>query len=166
MRVALGLGSSLGDRTAHLVTALLSLHASPEIRVERVSRLYRTPPMRGGTAKGWFLNAVATAQTDLSPEQLLDVCRRLEDQAGRRRARFWGDRPLDLDILLLDRHIITTPTLSVPHPGIANRPFVHIPLLEVWPEALDPRTGQLWREAHLQPSPRPVPIGVLTWPRQ
>lgn len=163
MEVALGIGSSLGDRVAHLTVALRRLNAMPQIRVMRVSRLYRTPPMRGGTARGWFLNAVARVQTDLTAEALLDVCRRLEEDAGRRRARFWGDRPLDLDILLIDARVIDTDTLRVPHPGIAQRPFVHRPLAEVWPDAVDARTGLLWADVAKVNTPRAIPVSTLHW---
>lgn len=166
MIVALGLGSSLGDRVAHLEVALRRLDAMPDVSIARVSRFYRTPPMRGGTARGWFLNAVAVAQTTLDAGSLLDRCRALESSAGRRRARYWGDRPLDLDILLFGDQVIETDSLSVPHPGIAERPFVYRPLLEVWPDAVDPRSDQLWRNIVALDTPRPVPVGVLAWPRR
>ena len=163
MKVALGLGSSLGDRRGHLTLALRRLHATDGIRVRRVSRLYRTPPMRGGTASGWFLNAVALLEVEQTPMQLLALCRVLEDEAGRRRARYWGDRPLDLDILLVDDAVIESPDLTVPHPGIAERPFVHRPLLEVWPDARDARTGRSWSAVDRVQTPRPVSVGMLGW---
>ncbi len=163
MEVALGVGSSLGDRVAHLAVAIRRLNAMPGIRVVRVSRLYRTPPMRGGTARGWFLNAVAKIETELTAEALLQICRKLEEDAGRRRARFWGDRPLDLDILLVDEQVIETETLRVPHPGIAQRPFVHRPLAEVWPDAIDARTGRPWTDAEKIDIPRAVPVSTLVW---
>lgn len=163
MEVALGLGSSLGDRMGHLTVAVRRLNAMPDIRVVRVSRLFRTPPMRGGTARGWFLNAVAKIDTQLPAQTLLDICRRLEEDAGRRRARFWGDRPLDLDILLFGDRVIETDRLSVPHPGIASRPFVHRPLAEVWPEAVDARTGRLWVATETVDTPRALPVSTLPW---
>ncbi|MFT6142310.1 MAG: 2-amino-4-hydroxy-6-hydroxymethyldihydropteridine diphosphokinase [Myxococcota bacterium] len=119
--------------------------------------------MRGGTARGFFLNAVAKIETELTAEVLLDICRTLEENAGRRRARFWGDRPLDLDILLVDGRVIETSTLRVPHPGIAQRPFVHRPLLEVWPDAVDARTGRLWTDAVKIDTPRAVAVSTLPW---
>lgn len=158
--VAIGLGCSLGDRRGRLEGVVRALGGAVGVRVLRVSRWYRTPPMRGGTARGWFLNGVALVSTTWTPHVLLDRCRALEAQAGRRRARYWGDRPLDLDILLVDGVVSDRPELVLPHPGIAVRPFVWRPLLEVWPEAVDPRTGRAWRELAQVSTPRPAPIGI------
>lgn len=159
MRVAIALGSSLGDRRAHLELAVL--------RLRRRGLVYRggssvvlTPPMRGGTARGWFLNAVAVFDTALSPREVLAVCRDLEAKAGRRRARFWGDRTLDLDVLLCDQLVSDDPELRLPHPAIAVRPFFLEPLLEVWPDARDPRTDLPLRLA-IARGARPSPVGRL-----
>lgn len=161
MKVAVGLGSSLGDRRHHLTLAIRRLGAHPDIQFVRGSRLYRTPPLKGGTARGWFLNAVALFETSLDPEAFLACCVHLEAQAGRRRARHWGDRTLDLDVLLYGEEVIETPRLTVPHPAIAARPFVRIPLVEAWPEARDPSTGRLWGEFPVPQGPQPAPVGVL-----
>ncbi|MCB9664076.1 MAG: 2-amino-4-hydroxy-6-hydroxymethyldihydropteridine diphosphokinase [Alphaproteobacteria bacterium] len=134
-RVALGLGASLGDRRATLERTVQQLAAGPRIEVVRTSRWVRSPPMRGGTAQGWFLNGVVLVRTDLEPLDLLEHCIALERAAGRRRARYWGDRPLDVDILLVEDWSSTDPRLTVPHPGLPRRPFAYWPLREVWPEA-------------------------------
>ena len=160
-RVALGLGSSLGDRRAQLQRALSILDARGDTRVIRASRWYRTPPMRGGTARGWFLNGVAQLETTLEPHAFLDVCIALEHRFGRRRARYWGDRTLDLDLLLAGDLIVESPALTLPHPAIAQRPFVLLPLREAWPDATDPVTGQAYADLPVPPGRRPVPIGVL-----
>lgn len=157
MQVAIGLGASMGDRRATLERTVLALHLTPGLSVRAVSRWYASPPMRGGTATGWFLNGVVRLESSLDPWALLDRCRELETAAGRRRARFWGDRPLDLDVLHVEGWTSDAPALRVPHPGLAQRPFVHVPLREVWPEALagvttSPARG-LW------------PVGALAWPR-
>lgn len=159
--VALGLGSSLGDRRGILEATLRRLGARPDLHVARVSSWYRTPPLAGGTARNWFLNGVARLQTTLAPTDLLDLCMALEDEAGRRRARLWGDRPLDLDLLLVDRLVLQTERLVLPHPAIAHRPFVRTPLLEVWPDAADPRTATPFARMSPPPGPRPTPIGVV-----
>ena len=136
MRVAIGLGASIGPRRRVLERTVRAFASGPETQLIGVSRWYRSPPMRGGTAVGWFLNGVALYETTLSPATLLDRCRALETASGRRRARYWGDRPLDLDILVIERFTSTEPALVVPHPGILDRPFVWWPLREVWPDAL------------------------------
>lgn len=165
MKAAIGLGCSLGDRIGHLELAVRSLHHTPGMRVLRVSPLYRTPPMRGGTARGWFLNGVALVQTELSPHQVLARCRELEERAGRRRGRYWGDRPLDLDLLLYGDQQVNDEVLTVPHPGINQRPFVHQPLLAIWPDVRDPRDGSRLADQPRVATPRPVPVAALAWPR-
>lgn len=161
MRVAIGLGSSLGDRRAQLELAVRRLAAHPGLTLLRVSRWYRTPPMRGGTARNPFLNGVALFECTLSLEELLTHCVCIEELAGRRRGSHWGDRTLDLDVLLADDCVVARPELRVPHPGIADRSFVIVPLLEVWPDATDPRTGLRWADSSHSATPRPVPAGVL-----
>lgn len=164
-RLAVGLGSSLGDRERHLALAVASLATLPGTRLLRTSPLVRTPPMRGGTARNWFLNAVALFVTILPPTVILDRCVQLEQQAGRRRARFWMDRPLDLDLLVAEGIVLDTPRLVLPHPGVASRPFVLGPLLAVWPDATDPRSGARWADAPPPPGPRPAIVGRLPAPR-
>ena len=164
MKIAVGLGASLGDRLATLRLTLRRL-ATVDTVLLRASRAYRTPPLAGGSALGWFVNGVALFETTASPEAFLDRCRALEAQAGRRRARTWGDRPLDLDLLVADAIVCTTPTLTLPHPAIARRPFVLQPLVEAWPTAQDPITGARYADLPPAPGPRPVAIGLLAPPR-
>lgn len=166
MKAAIALGSSLGDRRGHVDLALRRLGARADVDVLRISRLYRTPPLRGGTARGWFLNAAALLDASLEPADLMAVCIGLEVAAGRRRGRHWGDRTLDIDLLLLGDRVISTPELTLPHPAIARRAFVLRPLLEVWPDAADPRSGRPWSAAPTPPLPRLVPVGVLARPPQ
>lgn len=158
---AIGLGSSLGDRRATLERALVQLHLTPGLRLVRASRWYRTPPLRGGSARGWFLNGVALFSCGLSPHDLLDVCRELEDRAGRRRGGHWGDRTLDLDLLMLEGLRVHDDRLIVPHPALHLRPFVLQPLLEVWPDAIDAATGRPVRDHPTPPGPGAVAVGVV-----
>ncbi len=157
VRVAIGLGASLGPRRLTLERTVMALHATPGLRVLAVSRWYRSPPMAGGTAVGRFLNGVVLLHSTLDPWQVLARCRELELASGRRRARFWGDRTLDLDVLAVEGWTSDDPDLRVPHPGLCSRPFVYVPLAEVWPEALPrgvpPAPVGLWA------------VGALAWPR-
>ena len=159
----MGLGSSVGDRRATVEIAIRKLALQPGLQLLRCSRLYRTPPMRGGSAKGWFLNGAALFDTTLTPEDLLSLCASLEQQAGRRRALHWGDRTLDLDLLVMENTRRDSPTLQLPHPAIAQRPFVLLPLLDVWPNAIDQRTGEMWKNTHGTARPRAIPIGVVAY---
>jgi 2-amino-4-hydroxy-6-hydroxymethyldihydropteridine diphosphokinase len=132
--VAIGLGSSLGDRRRMLDRTVALLSRTPGFTLVSVSRWYRSAPMPGGTATGWFLNGVAVFRCERSPHEILDVCRALEARAGRRRARHWADRTLDLDVLHVEGVRSADADLTLPHPGVAERAFVWWPLLEAWPE--------------------------------
>ena len=163
-RIAIGLGSSLGKRRSQLELALKMLNAKPGLRFVRASRWYLTPPLAGGTARCPFINGVALFEAEISAQETLRHCRQLEEDAGRRRARHWGDRPLDLDILLAGDLIIDDPSLTLPHPAIAKRPFVLYPLLEVWPDAINPRNGEPWSAVPAPFGPAPIAIGVAPRP--
>ncbi len=161
MKIAIGLGASLGDRRRRLELTLRQLGATPGLRYLRGSRWYVSPPLAGGSARNWFLNGVGLFTCDLPLRDVLARCRQLEDSAGRRRARHWGDRTLDLDVLVAEGLRSDEPDLLVPHPAIARRPFVLLPLLEVWPDALDARTGLPYRDVPPPPGPKPWPVGVV-----
>lgn len=138
---------------------LRRLTATGRILVERVSPWVRTPPLPGGAARNWFLNGVARLVSDLPAEELLDRCIALEALAGRRRELHWADRPLDLDVLIVEGECIETERLVVPHPAIPSRRFVLEPLLQVWPEAVDPCTGRRYADLGPAPGPMPAPAG-------
>ncbi|MCB9668464.1 MAG: 2-amino-4-hydroxy-6-hydroxymethyldihydropteridine diphosphokinase [Alphaproteobacteria bacterium] len=159
-RAAIGLGSSLGDRRAHLELAVRRLAHTPGLRALRCSRWYRTPPMRGGTARNWFLNGVLLLETPLEALELLAVCRAEEQRAGRRRANHWGDRTLDLDLLLVEGTVSTGPELVLPHPGVLTRDFVRRPLLDVWPEAAHPVLDGRIADMASPPPPRAIDVGA------
>lgn len=120
--------------------------------------------MRGGLATGWFLNGVALFESGLDPHALLSFCRALEVEAGRRRGKHWGDRPLDLDLLIVEQQVIDDYELKIPHPGISSRSFVLRPLGEVWPDAIEPTSGKRYRDLPPAPGPRAIPIGVVASP--
>lgn len=126
----IGLGANSGEPLPQLRRALTALHAHPDLSVLEVSALYRSPPM-GPQDQPDFLNAVASLRTALAPEALLDVLQAQEAEAGRRRSRRWGPRPLDLDLLLYDDASLDTVRLRVPHPGLGERAFVLLPLCDL-----------------------------------
>ena len=142
--VYLGLGSNLGDRERMLQNALDAL-ASPRLHIRRVSPVYETEPM-DVAAQPWFLNAVAEAETDLFPLQLLQRAQRVEAQLGRRRTTPKGPRSIDIDILLFGKFIVQTPVLEIPHPRFRERRFVLAPLAGLAPDLRDPVTGKTIRE--------------------
>lgn len=136
-RVFLGLGSNLGDRRANLRRALELLVERGALRLERTSSVYETEPV-GPVKQEKFLNAVVSGETGLSPLDLLDACREVEDSIGRRRSVHWGPRTIDLDILLYDDETVDLEELRVPHPRLGERAFVLVPLAEIAPDLILP----------------------------
>lgn len=133
-RAYLGLGSNLGDREAHLASALDRLVA---VGLVRTSPYYETDPV-GGPEQGPYLNCVAELDTDLSARQLLSVCGRLEAAAERVRDQRWGPRTLDVDVLLVGDLTVDEPDLEVPHPRMWERRFVLAPLADLAPDVVTP----------------------------
>lgn len=129
MRAFLALGSNQGDRWSHLRRAV---EAMPDLT--RTSSVYETAPVGGPAGQGPFLNAVVQLDTELSPRQLLDLCRRLEEAAGRVRGERFGPRMLDVDVLLVGDLVVDDPDLVVPHPRMWDRPFVLVPLAQLAPD--------------------------------
>lgn len=131
-----GLGSNLtnelGTPTMHIEQALQSLRAHERVSDVCMSSLYASAPM-GPQDQPDFINAVAGFKTSLTPLELLDVCQQLEQNARRARLRHWGERSLDVDILLYGQQKIAEPRLTVPHAGLSERNFVLIPLQELAP---------------------------------
>jgi dihydroneopterin aldolase / 2-amino-4-hydroxy-6-hydroxymethyldihydropteridine diphosphokinase len=128
----LALGSNLGDREGFLRLAVAELGAA------RQSQVWETDPVGGPENQGPYLNMVIAVRTELDPFALLRRCHRVERLAGRVRNVRWGPRTLDVDVLFYDDAVIETPELTVPHPRVAERPFVLAPLAEVAPERCPP----------------------------
>lgn len=129
-RAFIGLGSNLGDSIATLCHARAALTQQPHTQTSAVSRLYRSAPI-GPQDQPDFINAVIALDTELPALALLDWLQQLEQQAGRTRHRHWGERTLDLDLLLYDDQRIEHERLTVPHPRLTERAFVLQPLAEI-----------------------------------
>jgi len=132
----LGLGANIGNREANLRMALRGL--TRMARVESVSSLYESEAV--GPEQPPFYNAVCRIETGLEPESLLRFLKTLEHEIGRRPGgERWGPRPLDLDILLYEERIVEEEDLVVPHPRLAERAFVLVPLAEIAPDEHHPQ---------------------------
>ena len=149
----IALGSNLGDRAATLEAAVRRLRAEPGLRVLAVSGWHETDPVGGPAGQGKFLNAAATVETDLSPESLLALLQRIENQFGRVRTVKDGPRTLDLDLLLYGEARIASAALTVPHPRMRERAFVLLPLQELAPECVAPGDLQVLASQRIAPLP-------------
>ncbi len=129
VRMFLSLGSNLGDRSA-MLTQARALLDGPGLRIVVTSSVYETLPW-GVTDQPRYLNQVLEGQTTLSPRQLLHRCQAVETRLGRVRSTRWGPRIIDVDILLYGALEINEPDLTIPHPQLAQRAFVLVPLAEL-----------------------------------
>ena len=138
LSVVIGLGANLGKPRASIAEALRQIGELAPI--VRRSSLWRTAPI-GGPEQPDYLNAAVLVRWPKSPEELLDALLAIEARLGRVREIKNGPRTIDLDILWIEGVILETPTLVVPHPRLHLRAFALGPLLEVVPDARDPRTS-------------------------
>jgi 2-amino-4-hydroxy-6-hydroxymethyldihydropteridine diphosphokinase len=143
--VVLGLGSNQGDSRRILEDAREVLG---EVLEEiRGASFFETAPLHV-VDQGRFLNTALWGYYRGEPRELLDRIHRIEAQFGRdrKKERRWGERPLDIDILLFGGLVLSEPPeLEIPHPRLTERRFALVPLLELFPEAADPRTGRPYR---------------------
>lgn len=135
------IGTNLGDRDAHLALALRRLVELPETELAALSPVFETDPV-GPPPQGPFLNAVAKLRTALTPRALLDALLVIEREAGRVRGVRNAARSLDLDLLLHGDRVLDEPGLTLPHPRIAERPFVLEPLAALAPQLVHPTLGE------------------------
>lgn len=143
------LGSNLDEPVKQVEKGLVHLDAAADLRVVACSGLYASDPM-GPENQPAYINAVCEIATTLSPLQLLETLLAIESDRGRKRdTGRWGPRVLDLDLLLFGQRILRTPRLTVPHPGMLERSFVLLPLLEIAPGCIVPGKGaaSLYRES-------------------
>jgi 2-amino-4-hydroxy-6-hydroxymethyldihydropteridine diphosphokinase len=143
VRALIGLGGNLGDVRERLDAAIAALDAMPGVAVVARSRFYRTPPW-GHTEQPDFVNAAIAVETTLPALELLDVLLATERAFGRvRDGERWGPRTLDLDLLAYGDDVIDGDRLTVPHPRIAERAFVLLPLADIAIDAVLPGIGRV-----------------------
>ncbi|MDA3807650.1 MAG: 2-amino-4-hydroxy-6-hydroxymethyldihydropteridine diphosphokinase [Thiomicrorhabdus sp.] len=140
--VYIGLGSNLEDPLSQLQVAVEQLKSLPETALVGCSQFYGSKPL-GPDDQPDFINAVCQIETQLSPPVLLSALQQIEIDQGRIKKRHWGERLIDLDILLYADKIIKTTDLTIPHAEIALRDFVLIPLAELSPGLVIPGLGSI-----------------------
>jgi 2-amino-4-hydroxy-6-hydroxymethyldihydropteridine diphosphokinase len=138
--VLIGLGGNIGDPLEAMRSALRALDENPDCKVLRVSSVWKTPPW-GVTDQPDFLNACASISTTLEPRAFLDLCLSIEKDLKRIRDQRWGPRSIDMDVLFFGDRMISEEGLNVPHPRIADRAFVLVPLAEIAPDKKITGTG-------------------------
>jgi 2-amino-4-hydroxy-6-hydroxymethyldihydropteridine diphosphokinase len=126
------MGSNAGDRNGSLRGAAAFLAGSPGVSGLRLSGIYESEPW-GDVDGGPFLNCVAAGSFSGAPFGLLSICREAELRAGSTTEKLGAARTLDMDILCMEGAVSSDPVLSLPHPRLAMRRFVLVPLAEVWP---------------------------------
>jgi len=132
----LSAGSNIGDRKANLEWALDKLSCNG-ISIQHLSRFYETEPV-DFVDQPWFLNIAVEVETGLAASSLLECCLEVEERRGRVRTHRGAPRSLDIDILLFDMEILSAPRLVIPHPRMAERRFVLVPLSEIASEVVHP----------------------------
>ncbi|SDR05902.1 2-amino-4-hydroxy-6-hydroxymethyldihydropteridinediphosphokinase [Rhizobiales bacterium GAS191] len=133
VEAALGLGGNLGDVREAMHEALASFAATPCVALVKTSSFYRTAPW-GPIAQPPFLNIAVLIRTSLPPHRLLDLCLAIEAEHGRVRGERFGPRTLDIDILCYGDLVLADERLTLPHPRLAERAFVLVPLAEIAPD--------------------------------
>ncbi len=138
-RVAIAIGSNIGDRQGNVAAAIHKLRSY--VSIERISSVYETRPV-GFVDQPDFLNLACTGTTDLAPHALRDALAKIERQIGRRATIPLGPRAIDLDLLLYDATVMRDEECTLPHPGLSTRAFVLVPLAEIAPTLIDPLSGK------------------------
>lgn len=141
-RAFIALGANLGEPLAQLDAAVQYLDAHPQITCLSMSRVYQSQP-HGPQDQPDFTNAALLVRTTLTPLNLLTVMQAIEASLGRVRQRHWGERTIDLDLILYDNIIMQTPTLTLPHPLAHRREFVIQPLYDLDATLVIPNYGKV-----------------------
>ncbi|WHY77708.1 2-amino-4-hydroxy-6-hydroxymethyldihydropteridine diphosphokinase [Neobacillus sp. WH10] len=158
----IALGSNIGNRYDNITSAIKLLTSHSNIKLVNYSSIYETDPV-GYEDQDLFLNMVIEIQTVLSAMELLDFCLKTELDLGRKRKIRWGPRTIDIDILTFNQENIETEKLTVPHPRMAERAFVMVPLIEINPNHRIPGVD---KPLNLLLNELPDKEGVRIWKRK
>ena len=140
MKAVIALGSNLGNRELYIDSAVAEL--AKVIEITHLSTNHETDPV-GGPEQPKYLNAIAIAETELDPRELLIIMLEIENRLGRKREVHWGPRTIDLDLIVFGDEIIDSEVLVLPHPRAHERKFVLEPWLEIDPDAYIPGIGEI-----------------------
>ncbi|MGZ8451526.1 MAG: 2-amino-4-hydroxy-6-hydroxymethyldihydropteridine diphosphokinase [Candidatus Binatia bacterium] len=139
-QVYIGIGSNVGNKRENFFEAVERVGKLPDTRVIKESSLYESEPL--GDSQEWYVNGAIEIETKFKPEALLEKFKNIERAMGRKKVKKrWGARIIDLDILLFDLAVVKKKSLRIPHPEMASRKFVLIPLSEIAPQVIHPELG-------------------------
>jgi len=139
-KVFLALGSNKGEREVYLKNALLELESDAKLKIISTSSVYETKPYGNIPQKNYF-NAVILIETSYSPDEIYLLIKRIEKEVGRTESVRWGEREIDIDIILIDSLIFENNNITIPHKEYDLRDFVLVPMCEIDAEIIDPKTG-------------------------
>jgi 2-amino-4-hydroxy-6-hydroxymethyldihydropteridine diphosphokinase len=140
VKAVIALGSNLGNRELYIDSAVAEL--AKVIEITHLSTNHETDPV-GGPEQPKYLNAIAIAETELDPRELLIIMLEIENRLGRKREAHWGPRTIDLDLIVFGDEVIDSEVLVLPHPRAHERKFVLEPWLEIDPGAYIPGIGEI-----------------------
>jgi 2-amino-4-hydroxy-6-hydroxymethyldihydropteridine diphosphokinase len=140
--VFIGLGSNVEDKKINIDKAMDLL--KEKVKIIQESSLYETEP-KGIDGEEWFFNSVVKAETDMTPKELLKCLLSIEKKLGREKNKK-GPRIIDLDILFYGNQMIEEKDLTIPHPDIAEKGFVLVPLVEIAPDFIHPKLNKKLEE--------------------
>jgi len=143
--VYLSLGSNLGNRFLNLARAIEKLDRQDGVKVLSRSSCYETDPV-GHEEQPDFINMAVKIESLMPPDRLLNKIKEIEKSLGRAETFRWGPRIIDIDILLYENEVISTPDLEIPHPMMHERAFVLLPLSEIAADARHPASGKNVKE--------------------
>jgi 2-amino-4-hydroxy-6-hydroxymethyldihydropteridine diphosphokinase len=138
-KVFLAIGSNKGNRENYLKEAIKSLSCDNNIKLLKLSSIYETTPY-GEIPQNNYLNGAVLIETNYSPNDIYTVVKKIEKEIGRTDSVRWGEREIDIDIILIDSLVFESEHLIIPHKEYGKRDFVLVPLLEIDNELIDPRT--------------------------
>jgi len=141
-------GSNLGDRISYMTQAceMIAKHIG---EISNKSRLYETEAW-GMKDQPDFINQALEVQTELAPEEVLDLIKKIEKEIGRQENKKWHERIIDIDILFFGDEKVSTDRLKIPHPHCHERMFVLIPLMEIAGDFVHPNLDLTIEELYLE----------------
>jgi 2-amino-4-hydroxy-6-hydroxymethyldihydropteridine diphosphokinase len=139
-RVFLALGSNKGEREKYLKNAFTALNSDSKVNVIATSSVYETKPY-GNIPQNNYFNGVVLIETSYTPDKIYLLIKKIEKEVGRTESVRWGEREIDIDIILIDSLIFENKNINIPHKEYHLRDFVLVPMCEIDPELRDPKTG-------------------------